>query len=242
LRDDHPWGRTGNSDRLAHIADELGYPADDYGHLIVATTHKSFANEAVAKILHNERLEFLGDAVLDLIVADALMGAHPNVSEGELSRHRAALVSSRSLAEVAQTLDLGSVLRLGRGEELSGGRSKESLLADAFEAVVGAAYLDHGLEAVRVFVLRHFGVRIEAEDVRVDDRDFKTALQEYAQKKYQEAPSYTVLTEVGPDHAKAFTVGVSINGVLLAQGTGRSKKHAERAAAGTALKQMESKD
>ena len=157
MKSDHPWGRAGNADLLNKLALEVGYVSGEIGNLMVAVTHKSFANEALAPLDHNERLEFLGDAVLDLVVAEALMKAHPTVPEGDLSRHRATLVSARSLAEVANILDLGAVLRLGRGEQRSGGRQKESLLADAFEAVVGAIYLDHGLDAVQHFVLAHLG-------------------------------------------------------------------------------------
>ena len=122
----------------------------------MAVTHKSFANEALEQVEHNERLEFLGDAVLDLVIAEALMVAHPALPEGDLSQRRAALVSSRSLAQIANTLSLEDVLRLGRGEARSGGRNKESLLADAFEAVIGAIYLDLGLDVVKQFILMHF--------------------------------------------------------------------------------------
>ena len=167
------------------------------------------------------------------------MTAHPTVPEGDLSRHRATLVSARSLAEVANILDLGAVLRLGRGEQRSGGRQKESLLADAFEAVVGAIYLDHGLDAVQHFVLAHLGERIDATDVRIDDQDFKTKLQEYSQRAFQKAPTYEVIGESGPDHAKEFHVAVLLNGESFAEGMGHSKKTAERAAAGRALRLIE---
>jgi ribonuclease-3 len=239
LKPDHPWGREGNTDLLNRLAVQLGYEAGELGSLTIATTHKSFANEALESLAHNERFEFLGDAVLDLVVADALMQAHPDVPEGELSRYRAALVSARSLADVANSIQLGEILKLGKGEERSGGRQKPSLLADAFEAVIGAVYTDHGLEGARRFILSCLQSRIEAEDVRRDDRDFKTALQEFCQREYQRAPEYRVVNESGPDHDKEFTVDVLINGVEFAGGSGRSKKTAERAAAGRALSEIE---
>jgi len=241
LKPDHPWGREGNADLLASLALQLGYADGQLGNLTVATTHKSFANEALEALPHNERLEFLGDAVLDLIVADALMKAHPDVPEGELSRYRAALVSARSLADVAHNIQLGAVLKLGKGEERSGGRQKPSLLADAFEAVIGAVYTDHGLEAARRFVMDCFESRMESKSLRRADLDFKTALQEFSQRVHQRAPEYRLIAESGPDHHKEFMVAVMINGVQVASGRGRSKKMAERAAAGLALEVVEAK-
>ena len=238
MKSDHPWGRTGNHDELLKLAHDLGYKTDDLGSLIVATTHKSFANESPEALEHNERLEFLGDAVLDLVVADALMATHPEMPEGDLSRHRAALVSTRSLAEIATTIKIGEVLRLGRGEERSGGRHKESLLADALEAVIGAVYRDLGITAAQTFIMTHFRTRVEAQELRHTDRDFKTALQEVAQRRYSQAPKYSVIAESGPDHDKSFTVQVVVGDKVIGTGTGRSKKTAEREAACIGLRQL----
>ena len=238
MKADHPWGRTGNHDELMKLALSLGYVAGDLGSLIVATTHKSYANESPDALEHNERLEFLGDAVLDLVVADALMATHSKMPEGDLSRHRAALVSTRSLAEIATQIKMGDVLRLGRGEERSGGRQKESLLADALEAVIGAVYLDLGMGAAKLFIMTHFRSRVEAQELRHTDKDFKTALQEVAQKRFHEAPKYTVIDESGPDHNKSFTVQVVVGNEVIGEGSGRSKKTAEREAACMGLRHL----
>lgn len=211
------------------LAARLGYAPGTRGRLVTAVTHKSFANEAGVE--HNERLEFLGDAVVGLLVAGALMRAHAEAPEGILSRLRASLVNERSLAEVARGLDLGPALRLGRGEEQSAGRQKDSLLSDAYEAVLGAVYLDRGLADAEVLVTAHLGERIAAAEVGLADRDFKTALQELVQARFQCIPVYTVTDEWGPDHAKEFEVTVAVDGAVVAKGVGRSKKIAEREAA-----------
>ena len=152
---DHPWGRGGNLVRLAELARILGYPEGELGRLECAVTHRSYANETTPAPSHNERLEFLGDAVLDLLVAEELMNAHPDVPEGDLSRLRAGLVNAHNLAGLARNLEVGSVLRLGRGEQKSGGRRKESLLADAYEAILGAVYLDLGMDVLIKYVLEY---------------------------------------------------------------------------------------
>lgn len=200
-----------------------------------ATTHKSHAHEAGRPNQHNERLEFLGDAVLELVVSHALMLAHPTLREGDLSRLRASLVNMRSLAEVARRLDLGPVLRLGKGEERTHGREKPSVLADAYEAVIGAIYLGDGLEAARIFIEGQLGERIRAHQTSVAHRDFKTRLQEQAQSRYQVSPTYAIVDEEGPDHAKTFHVEVRVQGEVVGSGSGPSKKQAERAAAQQAL-------
>ncbi len=223
---------------LQTLADLLGYGEGDLGHLEVAVTHKSYANEA-GGTAHNERLEFLGDAVVGLLVAELLMAAHPTLEEGRLSRLRASLVNSRSFADVARRhLDLGPTLRLGRGEEQSGGRDKDSLLADAYEAVLGAVYLDLGLEAVRILVDDHLGQQIRTSEVRAAHRDYKTVLQEVAQARFHRPPVYEVVEERGPDHEKEFEVEVTISGQLYGRGGGRSKKGAERQAARVALERL----
>lgn len=216
---------------LADLAARLGYTEGVRGRLRTAVTHKSYANESDGRLRHNERLEFLGDAVVGLLVAHALMRAHPEAEEGTLSRLRASLVNARSLAEVARAIGIGPALHLGRGEEQSGGRRKNSLLADAYEAVLGAVYLDRGLEAVEALVEEHLGARIASIEVGLADRDYKTALQELVQASFHCTPDYEVTDEWGPDHAKEFEVTLRVAGELVAKGVGRSKKLAEREAA-----------
>lgn len=216
---------------LAALAEKLGYPPGEVGRLPVALTHKSFANEAADDAAHNETLEFLGDAVVGLLVADALMRGHPAVGEGKLSRLRAGLVNTRSLAEVAATLRLGDLLRLGRGEERTGGRRKASLLADAYEAMVAAVYLDLGLPAARAAVHAHFGARFAAPETSLADRDYKTRMQEFAQARFKSTPKYEVVGTSGPDHEKHFEVALWLDEAEVGRGTGPSKKSAERAAA-----------
>ncbi|MEE2789580.1 MAG: ribonuclease III [Myxococcota bacterium] len=210
---------------------QFGYENGQLGRLEEAVTHASFANESSKVLPHNERLEFLGDAVLDLVVAEALMAAHPEAPEGVLSSRRAAIVNARSLASVAESIGLGRVLRLGRGEQRSGGRRKESLLADAFEAVVGAIHSDLGLLAARAVVMTYFEDRVLAIEHGSAHRDYKTALQEWSQKHLNGTPTYRVIKETGPDHDKTFTVEVFMTDERRALGFGRSKKAAQRDAA-----------
>jgi ribonuclease-3 len=224
--------------QLRALASRVGYAEGQLGRLREAMTHKSFANEANDGSPYNERLEFLGDAVLGMVVADALMAAHPKAAEGTLSRLRAGLVNARSLAEAARTLAMGDALRMGKGEERSGGRKKASLLADAFEAMLGAVYLDLGFEAARAQVLQHFGGVVSHEETRAADRDHKTRLQELAQLRFQVTPVYTLVNSRGPDHQKLFEVSVSLHGHEMGQGTGASKKRAEREAARVACERI----
>jgi ribonuclease-3 len=219
--------------RLESLAAALGYPSGPSERLAQALTHRSFANEAATGI-HNERLEFLGDAVVGLLVAEALMEALPTVTEGTLSRLRASIVNARSLADLARERDLGHLLRLGRGETRTGGREKDSLLADAYEAMIGAVYLDLGLEQARRIVRLDTAARVLAGDSSASARDHKTQLQEWVQARLQATPVYRLLEAEGPDHDKVFTVEVEIEGGIACRGIGRSKKSAERAAAGAA--------
>ena len=236
---DRPWGPSGDLQHLAELAIRLGYSDGELGHLQEAVTHTSFANEALPPVPHNERLEFLGDAVLDLVVAETLMAIHRDLPEGDLSRMRASLVSSRSLAEIGRELGLGSVLRLGRGEVRTGGRLKDSLMADAYEAMIGALYVDHGLEAARRVIEMNLGERMQSTSIQAMYRDYKTTLQEWCQAARHETPRYTVIHEDGPDHEKVFTVEVIFAEGLRSQGVGRSKKEAERGAAQAALDLIE---
>jgi ribonuclease-3 len=199
-------------------------------------THKSYANEhRDEEVLDNERLEFLGDAVIDLAVSQRLMERFPDAREGELSKMRASVVDEQGLADMARALDLGALLRLGRGEELTGGRRKASLLADAMEAVVAAVYLAAGLRPVLSLVDRFLGEAFARASEGTLDRDFKTQLQELAQSRQRASPRYRVVAEVGPDHEKTFEVEVDLRGEVLGRGSGRSKKDAEQAAARVAL-------
>ena len=202
------------------------------GRLEQALTHDSYAAERHdARGGANERLEFLGDAVVGAIVAHALFEQHPQEPEGTLSRMRAALVSRATLAETARRLDLGKFVLLGRGEEAAGGAQRPSILAAAFEAVVGALYLSAGLDAARRFVTRHHLAHAGSGE----SLDPKTALQEYVQAKYKKAPHYAMTAQSGPAHARTFSVAVSVGGVELGSGQGATKKQAEAAAAREAL-------
>lgn len=187
---------------------------------------------------NNETLEFLGDAVVQLVVSDLLFRAWPDADEGSLSRRRAALVNARSLADKAQVLGLGDLLMLGRGEEKTGGRGKRSILAGAFEAVMGAVFLDGGFAPAHEVCQRIFAADVLEPPGR-DAGDFKTQLQEIAQQLYHETPVYQLLRTTGPDHAKDFESHVTIGGRVLGLGSGRSKKHAEQAAAREALARLD---
>ena len=194
-----------------------------------ALTHRSFAFEQSVPTT-NERLEFLGDAVLGLVVTDLVYRAFPERSEGELAKLRAAMVNMTTLAEVARELGLGETILLGKGEEQSGGRDKASILADALEAVLGAIYLDQGLKPAAALIERLFWPRIAAYVRGEGERDYKTILQELAAQDLGRMPEYRVV-ERGPDHEKEFTATVYVAGRELGRGTGRSKKEAEQRAA-----------
>ncbi|MCM2421895.1 ribonuclease III [Streptomyces sp. SID13666] len=206
----------------------LGYTLEP-ALLVRALTHRSFAYEN-GGLPTNERLEFLGDSVLGLVVTDTLYRTHPDLPEGQLAKLRAAVVNSRALAEVSRELDLGGFIRLGRGEEGTGGRDKASILADTLEAVIGAVYLDQGLDAASEFVHRLFDPLIEKSSNLGAGLDWKTSLQELTASEGLGVPEY-VVTESGPDHEKTFTAAARVGGVEYGAGTGRSKKEAEQQAA-----------
>lgn len=200
-----------------------------------ALTHRSWAAENPDGA-DNERMEFLGDAVLQMVMTRHLYEQFPNMPEGEMAKVRAACVSRDELAEVAVRIGIGSALRLGRGEEASGGRRKPSILADALEAVIAAVYLDAGLESAREFILREWQDIVRQRAADPGKRDYKTRLQEVLALEGA-APDYA-LVESGPDHDKTFEATVSVDGRKLGEGVGRSKKEAEQAAAGQALSRM----
>jgi ribonuclease-3 len=194
-----------------------------------ALTHRSFAFEHGLRVT-NERLEFLGDSVLGLVVTDMAYAAYPEMPEGQLAKLRAAIVNMQALADVARSLGMGEVVLLGKGEEQSGGRDKASILADALEAVFGAVYLDLGLDVARELIERLSRPRMEAYVRGEGDRDFKTILQELASQELHALPEYRI-AERGPDHEKEFTAVVLVGGESLGTGVGRSKKEAEQQAA-----------
>lgn len=245
---------------LAPLEVLLGHHFNDPALLARAVTHSSLAYEqACADALHgaakqaseetdNEQLEFLGDAVVGLIVAELLCKRHPELQEGQLTRLRAALVSRNHLGEVAALLDIGQYLRLGRGEERSGGRKKKAILANCIEAILGALYLDAGIDAVRVFVEReiagpYLGALLKQMDRDSTIFDHKSALQELLQARHQGPPRYEVKSESGPDHRKRFVVEVSVGGGIapeqpVASGQGATKKKAEQEAARRAFEKL----
>lgn len=213
--------------------DALPHAFRDPELLRQALTHASTASEA-----DNERLEFLGDAVLDLAIAELLMQRNPAAREGVLSKLRAGLVNASVLATKARGIELNGSLRLGKGEEKSGGRDKESILAAAYEAVIGAIFLDGGYDAVRAVVEREFAEDLSGEGV-AGAGDYKTRLQELTQRRFRVSPVYRLVAEEGPDHAKQFVTELSIQGRVFGCGTGPSKKAAEQAAAMEALPRLD---
>ncbi len=216
----------------------IGYSFNNKKLLSGAMCHTSYANEhRLGHLGSNERLEFLGDSVLSVITAEYLYTTYANRPEGELTRMRAALVCETALCSFAKKIELGAMLKLGKGEEKSAGRQRPSILADAFEALLAAMYLDGGMEPVRTFLLPFFA-QYHAEKAK----DFKTELQEIIQKNPGEALHYTLVSESGPDHDKVFRVAVHLNSNCLAEGEGRSKKEAEQNAARKALALMGASD
>ena len=221
---------------MNELEEKLGYHFRDRGLLEHAMTHSSYANEhRTTGLTSNERLEFLGDSVLGVVVADYLFQKHPDMPEGELTRTRAALVCEGSLHEVAQSLGLGRYLRLGKGEDAGGGRKRPSILADATEAMLAAVYLDGGMEAVRPIIR---ALILDKEREKAADRDYKTALQELVQRTPGAAVSYRLVRESGPDHCRSFEMEASVDGRVIGTGAGRTKKEAEQMAAKAALARL----
>jgi len=227
-------------DEFESLERTIGYRFRDRGLLEHAMTHTSKANEDVSGgVIDNESLEFLGDAVLGFVIADLLFHEFPEFDEGSKSKTKAALVSTTTLARQAARLNLGDHLLLGRGEEKTGGRHKQALLADGYEALIAAIYLDGGIEHTRAFLAREFGGLLA--DVRrhgVAGEDYKSALQEFLQARDASLPEYRLVGTIGPDHQKQFDVEVAVRGERLAQASGASKKEAEQAAARQALEKL----
>lgn len=227
---------------LERLQERLGYTFGDRGILLQALTHTSFGHEFMQEkpiaLRDNERLEFLGDAILDVIVSDILLEAFPNGNEGQLSKMRAAVVNEKTLAQVAKSIGLQDVIRLGKGESQTGGNLKPSILSSTLEALIASIYLDGGFNAVYP-VIRHLIAPMFA-----DERDLmafydhKTQLQEIIQARWKVTPSYHLLQTMGPDHAKIFEVEVRMQGKSLAVASGSSKKEAEQNAARTAIQSI----
>lgn len=226
-------------DTLLPLQKRLGGPFNNPQLLLRALTHRSYVNEHASPIGDNERLEFLGDAVLDYITAAMLYQQYPDMKEGRLTRLRASLVRAEQLAHVARLLEIGPLLRLGKGERASGGRTRDKLLSAALEAVVGALYLDQGIEAVRVVMVPLFEPLVEQVLENQGLVDAKSRFQEWAQANLSITPHYDTIDIEGPDHARQFTVGVFVGDSQWGEGQGRNKQIAAQRAAEAALKRAQ---
>lgn len=219
------------------LEENLRYEFKNKKLLINALTHSSYANEARDGVSSNERLEFLGDSVLSIVVSEYIYKEFNNLPEGELTKLRASLVCEKSLCQFSRELDLGKYLRLGKGEDKGGGRERDSILADAFEAVLAAMYLDGGFNVAKNHVMRFIKDELKHTDDEVF-KDYKTALQEIIQKNPEESVTYILTKESGPDHDKVFEVEVRLNSNTIGKGVGKNKKQAEQSAAKEALRLM----
>lgn len=225
--------------KLDSLEKNLGYVFNNIDLLKTSLVHRSYGNENKEyKSVNNERLELLGDAVLDLIVAEYLYKYYKDYSEGDLAKIKSMAVSEPVLAKLAKKLKMGEYLLLSKGEELTGGRDRNSILCDVFEAILGAIYLDSDFQTARKVILKHLEYSILHIEEDEDILDFKTILQEYSQKEYKVAPIYKVLNEKGPDHKKVFEISVEISKDFCAVGIGNSKKIAEQGAARALCKKM----
>jgi ribonuclease-3 len=221
--------------QLNVLQKQLGYKFKDPVLLLRCLTHVSYEGQKSEG--HNEVLEFLGDAVLDLAVSDLLIRFNPDKSEGVLSKMRAALVNSTVLAEKAAKLKVGAILRIGKGEEWSGGREKPSILAGAFEAILGGVYRDGGYETAHAVVERFFAADVTAE--KLGQQDYKTRLQEISQMLFHAPPRYRIVAETGPDHEKHFVTEIAVGGKVMGIGEGKSKKQSEQEAAKKAIEKLQ---
>jgi ribonuclease III len=230
------------NDMLAELESAINYRFTNRLLLEEAVTHRSFLNEAGANMVRdNERLEFFGDAVIDFFLSRALLDRFPDSREGDLTRIRASVVGEESLGNLARQIKLGRYLRLGRGEEKSGGREKRSILADAYEALLAAVYLDGGIAPAQGIVEAHFGPLLETGAGTSIGRDCKTEFQELAQSLFGTVPRYVHKKPEGPDHARIFTVQAFVGEELLGEGSGRTKKEAEQEAARLGLERLNPK-
>lgn len=220
---------------LPLIEEKLGYKFKDEELLVLAFVHRSYINEDRQVTKHNERLEFLGDSVLGVLISEYLYRFLPDMSEGDLSTMRSRLVEASSCMNYLLNLGLQTFVLLGRGERMNDGKGRESIMADLFEAIVGAIYIDGGLESARTFLFDRCGEQMNAI-LKTPLKNWKALLQDYSQKKFQMPPEYKVITETGPDHSKEFLIAVEINGTEYGRGYGQSKKQAQQAAAEEALK------
>lgn len=231
-------------EKLDTLQRHIGYQFDDIRLLVQALTHKSFAHENHQK--NNERLEFLGDAILQFVMSDHLMGNYPELPEGMLSKFRAVLVSEKGLSKLAQKIHLGDYLFIGKGEEITGGREKSSILSDALEALLSAIYLDsksqHGVTIVANIIKALFSDEIEKAEETFASVDYKTDFQEYVQKKKLGTLTYKVIEERGPDHDKEFVTALLVDDKLYGIGSGKSKKISEQHAAIDAFRKIKHKD
>jgi ribonuclease-3 len=223
-------------DHSAYIEEKLGYQFRNRSLLALAFIHRSYINEHRDVNEHNERLEFLGDSILGLLISDYLYRNLPEVPEGDLSALRSKLVDAPSCVSNIQKLQVEKYLLLGKGERMNDGRGRDSILSDLFEALIGAIYLDGGLESAKRFIFENFGEEIDAT-LKSPLQNSKAILQDMCQKKYQQMPNYQVVTETGPDHSKLFEVAVFVAGQQMGRGNGSSKKEAQQAAANDALSQ-----
>ena len=235
-------GRGLDKARIAEFEQKIGDTFQDTALLVHALSHTSYTNEhGMEKQASNERLEFLGDAIVDMVVSDYLYRHNSTEPEGTLTKWRASVVCEASFAHIAAGMDYGSYLLLGKGEEATGGRSRSSVLADAFEAVIAAMYLDSNIETVSEWIIRHLQEELTLAMQGKMAKDYKTLLQELVQKGERGKVSYVITDEKGPDHAKTFCVDVLVDGERAASGSGTSKKDAEQAAAGAAIKAITKK-
>ena len=222
--------------KLKKLQNTIYYKFKNLKLLDQALTHRSFANENQSQSLKdNERLELLGDSVLDVVITRLLMDRFPEYTEGDLSKARAAIVNEKSLSSIARNLELGDYLLLSKGEEITNGRGKDSILAASFEALVASIYLDRGFNKVFKVIARHFSPILDEEKKEGFYKDFKTQLQEYSQSFFKTTPRYVLTGESGPDHDKTFQINILINGKVFGKGLGKSKKEAEQKAAKEAL-------
>ncbi len=228
-----------NNENISYLENKINYNFKDKSIVLTAITHSSYANEKKAKKLkYNERIEFLGDSVLSLTISEHLYKMYPDLPEGELTVTRSKIVCESSLSKCASQIGLGEILLLGKGEELSGGRQKSSILSDAFEALIGAVYLDGGFETARDFIMRSMESIIKSSMQGKLFYDYKTQLQERVQQKGDQQITYIIIDEAGPDHNKTFVAEIRINNAVFGQGTGHSKKEAEQNAARDALDKL----